>query len=715
MTNPQVTPLPLDTALSVPTDATEALLSSARKPPSQNQLRSTAAFVLLMLAVSMSVAFSIHFAYPTPKETDAECDDFSEGRAREHIEYLTETIGVRYEKTDRELAVEYIRRKLESIQALDKDLVIEGVTNIAAKLPVSKQSSRLPYSGSSVVIAAHYDSVSSGPGATDDALGVGVALEVLRMLTVKKARGMELTHDLIVLFTDQEERGLVGSIDWLAHGKWSSSARVVVNLEGSGAAGKGVLLRCNRPWLLDVYGDNVKSPHANSMGQTIYNMMKVAYTDLDAFDAHGIAGVDILPIQDRYIYHSPQDTLDKIKEGAVQHIGDQVSQMVQGLIQLDDDLPTRRPAKTDIHDEFDVTNYEMDSGVYYSVLGSGFARMSKTTALTLFFTFPVCCMLLFVGVAIALQNKLTGAQSSSNADTNTSTSELRGGGGLPLLRERRGPSAHAHKHVNAVTVLRDRKLLAAYVISGAEIALVMLIQVPLAIVAAVLVHLIFVGQTAEYDENAGLQYTTLKVWREANGVRLFAYMLSTVPVMVWGHYWYELITRRLAKRGIYAGDLYSTAWRRYLSTELASWIGVFFFYFILLVIMAGALIDAAILPFWCLVGILFGALVRFCLEAFGLWRPYLWPLAYAVAMLMPLLFAMDFWVFVLVYGSYYFDDTDNYANVLLSIASSFAAICSLQILTPALYRMGHLRTVGWVTTATVLVYEVCVVIVRLSI
>lgn len=58
-----------------------------------------------------------------------------------------------------------------------------------------------------VVFGAHYDSVRAAPGASDDGTGVAAVLATAREL----ARTRNRTRDLIFVFFDEEERGLVGS------------------------------------------------------------------------------------------------------------------------------------------------------------------------------------------------------------------------------------------------------------------------------------------------------------------------------------------------------------------------------------------------------------------------------------------------------------------------------------------------------------------------
>lgn len=58
-----------------------------------------------------------------------------------------------------------------------------------------------------IVIGAHYDSVRVAPGANDDGTGVVAVLGVARALM----RAKPAAHDVIFVFFDEEERGLVGS------------------------------------------------------------------------------------------------------------------------------------------------------------------------------------------------------------------------------------------------------------------------------------------------------------------------------------------------------------------------------------------------------------------------------------------------------------------------------------------------------------------------
>ena len=74
------------------------------------------------------------------------------------------------------------------------------VNNVVATIPGTSPTG-------SVLMVAHYDSAPSGPGAADNAASVAAILETMRALKT----GPAARNDLIVLFTDGEELGLLGA------------------------------------------------------------------------------------------------------------------------------------------------------------------------------------------------------------------------------------------------------------------------------------------------------------------------------------------------------------------------------------------------------------------------------------------------------------------------------------------------------------------------
>lgn len=116
----------------------------------------------------------------------------------------------RYISFSRKAAANLLYRSLRTIDlkpkrhkytALNRAKKEVAGTNIYAMIPATLESNEY------VVIGAHYDSVLGSPGANDNASGTALVYGVAAELAKLKIR----TRNVIVVFFDQEEIGLVGS------------------------------------------------------------------------------------------------------------------------------------------------------------------------------------------------------------------------------------------------------------------------------------------------------------------------------------------------------------------------------------------------------------------------------------------------------------------------------------------------------------------------
>src|SRR5207237_4744598 len=106
------------------------------------------------------------------------------------------------------------------------------VQNILARLPGTNPNRK------AVLILAHYDGVEAGPAAADDGAGAAALLETLRALRAQKGA---LTHDIIALFTDGEEAGLLGAAAFVREHPWAKDVAVVLNFEARGTSGRSFM------------------------------------------------------------------------------------------------------------------------------------------------------------------------------------------------------------------------------------------------------------------------------------------------------------------------------------------------------------------------------------------------------------------------------------------------------------------------------------------
>ncbi len=187
--------------------------------------------------------------------------------------------------------------------------------NVIAEIPGSDPELRSQV----VMLGAHIDSWHAGDGATDNASGVAVAMEAVRIL---KALGVEPRRTVRIGLWSGEEQGLLGSRGYVAkhladsktmallpeHGDFS----VYFNLDNGGGKIRGVYLQENdaaRP-IFEAY----LTPF-HDLGAATLAIRNTGGTDHLAFDAVGLPGFQF--IQDPLDYstrthHTNMDLYDQV-------------------------------------------------------------------------------------------------------------------------------------------------------------------------------------------------------------------------------------------------------------------------------------------------------------------------------------------------------------------------------------------------------------------
>nr|CAH7768334.1 unnamed protein product [Callosobruchus chinensis] len=195
----------------------------------------------------------------------------------------------------------------------------------------------------SILVNAHFDSVPTSPGGSDDGINVVAMLEVLRKLSKASARPL---HNIILLFNGAEETPLQASHGFITQHKWAKGCKVVLNLEACGAGGKMILFQTGpqTPWLMDYYA-KVPHPYAQAAGEEIFQTGWIpSDTDYRVFrDFGGLVGMDFAFYVNGYRYHTKYDDFENIPSGSYQHVGDNLLHLVNSLSrapELSEDVPT---------------------------------------------------------------------------------------------------------------------------------------------------------------------------------------------------------------------------------------------------------------------------------------------------------------------------------------------------------------------------------------
>ena len=199
-----------------------------------------------------------------------------------------------------------------SLVTWGRGAVTGNIYNIIAKLKGKD-------SGKAVAIVAHYDSQPNTPGAGDDGANCAAMLEVARILKA----GSPLKNDILFLFTDGEEEGLLGAAGFVQDSSWRDKVGIVLNFEGRGSSGVSNMFETNpeNGWSITEYARSGAHLNANSLSYELYKILP-NNTDYTIFKQAGIAGLNHAYI-DRFVdYHSMTDRPENFDQDTYQEQGD---------------------------------------------------------------------------------------------------------------------------------------------------------------------------------------------------------------------------------------------------------------------------------------------------------------------------------------------------------------------------------------------------------
>jgi Zn-dependent M28 family amino/carboxypeptidase len=138
----------------------------------------------------------------------------------------------------------------------------------------------------------------------DDIVSVAALLEGLRAV-----QGKETARDLLFLFTDGEEQGLLGAAKFVTdHPEYQQRTRLVVNWEARGNSGVLILFQTtdNNLGIIQNYRQAVSHPFSLSIATSIYKTMPND-TDLTHFINAGYPGINFAVICSPHVYHTELD------------------------------------------------------------------------------------------------------------------------------------------------------------------------------------------------------------------------------------------------------------------------------------------------------------------------------------------------------------------------------------------------------------------------
>lgn len=255
---------------------------------------------LTLVAIGF-LSYRTHFTLPRPLLDlyDASNEpQFSERQALQYVRALADDIGYRIVGTKSHVdSRHWLKAEIQRLQdELEKDPIRNALYEVEVMNQIGEGSHRFDMMGkvvmkqysdienvvvrisskinpqskeNAVLVNAHLDSTLPSPGAADDALGIAIELEVLRILT-SRINSPALDNAVILLFNDAEE-----SLQDASHlfttqpHHWASTVRGIVNLEAAGNTGPSILFQATSSKMLDAYS-SVPYPYGTVLASDVF-------------------------------------------------------------------------------------------------------------------------------------------------------------------------------------------------------------------------------------------------------------------------------------------------------------------------------------------------------------------------------------------------------------------------------------------------------------
>lgn len=345
------------------------------------------ALVTLLFIAGLAVLTIQQLQAPAAVPATAPPTEFSSGRALTYVKAIAQQphpigAGTHAEVRDyllKQLSDLGLQTEVQHGFALNADrapYAAGSVQNVLGRLPGTASTK-------AVLLIASYDSVMSGPGASDNASGDAAILETLRAVKA----GPPLRNDIIVLFSDGEEVGQLGAKAFIEDHPWARDVGLVLNLTARGTSGPAIMFETSdgNSRLIREFAQAAPYPIASSLFHEFYRRLPND-TDFTEFKLAGMSGMNIAFTNGFLLYHTALDTLENVDERSLQHHGSYALALTRHFGDLD----------------LAGLNTRGNNEVYFNTFGSGFVHYSNAWIIP----FTTIVVVVFICVAaIGLRKK----------------------------------------------------------------------------------------------------------------------------------------------------------------------------------------------------------------------------------------------------------------------------------------------------------------------
>lgn len=251
-------------------------------------------------------------------------------------------------------------------------------SNVLAK--VEGKDPSLP----ALLLSAHYDSVPTAYGSTDDGAGVASLLGILEHYATAHKQPL---RTIIFNINNNEEFGLFGANAFLDH-PWSKNTSYFINLEGTGTGERAILFRAT-DYDIAKYYKNARSPFGSSIFQQGFAGGLVhSETDYRVYKEHGLRGIDIAFYKPRDLYHTKFDSIQQTSKNALWHM---LSNALDVTIALAEDE--------------EVGDDTENPAVFFDVLGLHFVVLPLTSVYIINIILLIVVPILLLGFGLIIKKR----------------------------------------------------------------------------------------------------------------------------------------------------------------------------------------------------------------------------------------------------------------------------------------------------------------------
>ncbi|MDY0781219.1 M20/M25/M40 family metallo-hydrolase [Tenacibaculum sp. IB213877] len=280
------------------------------------------AFFIIALTVFWSF-FDMKPHYYADKD-DSNPQDFSVNTALYHLKNISQKphpVGTEEHKN----VQNYLFNELKKI-GLTPEIQIETVFNKKWKAGTTVENIIAKIEGTdhaqkSLLLLSHYDSnPHSAIGSSDAGSGIVTILEGIRAYIAKK---QQPKNDIIIVFSDAEELGLLGAQAFVEKHPLAKNVGLVLNFEARGSGGPSYMLMETNGKNSKLLSEFIKAqpnyPVANSLTYSVYKMLPND-TDLTVLrEECDINGFNFAFIDDHFDYHTSQDNYSRLDRESLVH------------------------------------------------------------------------------------------------------------------------------------------------------------------------------------------------------------------------------------------------------------------------------------------------------------------------------------------------------------------------------------------------------------